>query len=432
MSIAARSFKFGLVSKMAIELWDVELGGHGSEIGDGLRDLLLIPGPNDTASALLPDGDLNFSLRVLFNQAATAGARLVDWNGDGILDTLTPDPDGTGLHFSQGLGDGNFEPPVDFDHIAEIRAFSLGDADGDGALDIALEQSSGSWEINRGDPINDPPLPPGDHVHVDDLSASAGDSGITVPIYIDNLDPLAGWTLLIQYDPQVMQFSQINPGPGVPSVPDFHIVDIDNNNGVASIGTIISFSVSVSLPSGVNHEVEQAVVAIPGSAPSGSYSFGPANGQVPANSNLDSVNSFSSSSGTTIQPDPIQGTVTIGSGSSPSTDPGAGDDQSPGSGDNTTSSDDDPPANEVTFLRGDVNGDGSLDVSDGSLLQLWLTGGGTTPPCLDAADVNDDGMVNLSDPIDLFEFLYQGSNPPPAPYPNAGSDPTADGLDCNG
>ena len=79
-----------------------------------------------------------------------------------------------------------------------------------------------------------------------------------------------------------------------------------------------------------------------------------------------------------------------------------------------------------------MNGDGGLDVTDGSNLQLWLTGGGTMPPCLDAADVNDDGVVNLSDPIDLFEFLYQGSNPPPAPYPVAGSDPTADGLGCDG
>jgi hypothetical protein len=78
-----------------------------------------------------------------------------------------------------------------------------------------------------------------------------------------------------------------------------------------------------------------------------------------------------------------------------------------------------------------VNGDGIIDLTDGSQLQLWVTGAGVMPSCLDAADVNDDGIVNLSDPIELFDFLYQGSNPPPAPYPDAGPDPTADGLDCN-
>jgi hypothetical protein len=402
----------------------------GNLDGDGLRDLLVIPGGSDTPSSLLCDGDLNFSLLVLFDGVATPGARLVDWDGDGLLDSLTPDPDGTGLHLSLGLGDGNFEMPVDLDHAAQIRSLSLGDANGDGALDIALEETGGNWEIQQVEPANSPPpppLPPGNRVHVDDMAADAGDSSITFPIYIDNLDALAGWTLLLQYDPQVMQFSQINSGPGVPTVPDFHAFDIDNNNGVVSIGTIIDFGLTVSLPSGLNQEVEQAVVDISGNAPSGNYTFGPANGQVPINSNLDPVNSFSSSSGTSIEPELIQGTLTIGGGTSPGSDPNSGGD----SNDNETSDNEDPPAEEVTFLRGDVNRDGSVNLTDGSQLQLWLIGSGNSPTCLDAADVNDDGIVNLSDPISLFAFLYQGSNPPPAPFPAVGPDPTADGLDCN-
>lgn len=412
----------------------------GNLDGDGLRDLLLIPGPSDTASALLPDGNFNFSLRVLFNQAATEGAELVDWNGDGNLDILTPDPDGTGLHFSLGLGDGNFDPPVDFDHPAQIRAINLGDSDGDGALDIALEANGGNWELNRGEPIN---LPLANRVHVDDIFASAGDTGVPFSSYIDCESDLQGWTLVLKYEPQVMQISDISSdGTDIGSSIDFELPNIDNNNGVTIVAVIMDllppFDGAV-LASGSDHEVHRATVNIDNNAPSGTHIFGPANG-FSANSSALTDNTFVVA-GVSVDPQLIDGILTVNGGTSPSTNPGQdqNDNGNTNNGggnnnneDNSTSDNQDPPADEVTFLRGDVNGDGSLDVTDGSLLQLWLTGGGTTPACLDAADVNDDGMVNLSDPIDLFEFLYQGSNPPPAPYPSAGSDPTADGLDCNG
>ncbi|MEE2883116.1 MAG: FG-GAP-like repeat-containing protein [Planctomycetota bacterium] len=400
----------------------------GNLDGDGLRDLLLIPGPNDTASTLLPEGNLNFSLRVLFNGVATEGAQLVDWDGDGMLDALTPDPSGAGLHFSHGLGDGNFEPPVDFDHSAEIRSLNLGDADGDGALDIALEQAGGSWEINRGEPLN---LPLADRVHLDDIAANAGDTGVPFSVYIDCESDLQGWTIVLKYDPQLMQISTISSeGTAIEDSIDFELPNIDNVNGVTIVAVIMDllppFDGAI-LPSGSDHEVHRATAVIDGSAASGDYTFGPANGYA-ANTSAVTDNTFVVA-GVSVEPELIDATLTIGGGSSPSTDPGNGNN---GGNDNSTGGNDDPPVDEVTFLRGDVNGDGSLDVTDGSLLQLWLTGGGTTPPCLDAADVNDDGMVNLSDPIDLFEFLYQGSNPPPAPYPAVGTDPTADGLNCNG
>ncbi|MGE4619523.1 MAG: FG-GAP-like repeat-containing protein [Planctomycetota bacterium] len=407
----------------------------GNLDGDGLRDLLLIPGGSDTPSALLPDGDLNFSLRVLFDGVATQGARLIDWNGDGFLDVLTPDPAGSGLHFAQGIGDGNFAQPIGLAHAEQIRSMSFGDADGDGALDVALEKSNGNWELNRGEPLN---LPLANRIHVDDIAANAGDTGVPFSTYIDCESDLQGWTLVLKYDPQVMQISTISSeGTDIAGSIDFELPNIDNNNGVTIVAVIMDllppFDGQV-LTSGSNHEVARAIVSIDNSTPSGDYTFGPENGYA-ANTSAVTDNTFVIS-GTSANPELIEGTLTVNSGgSSPSTDPGNNEDSGNSNNDdngNGDNDDNDDSVGEVTFLRGDVNGDGGLDVTDGSLLQLWLTGGGTTPACLDAADVNDDGMVNLSDPIDLFEFLYQGSNPPPAPYPSAGSDPTTDGLSCNG
>ncbi|RTZ91622.1 MAG: hypothetical protein DSY92_03970, partial [Planctomycetota bacterium] len=83
------------------------------------------------------------------------------------------------------------------------------------------------------------------------------------------------------------------------------------------------------------------------------------------------------------------------------------------------------------FVRGDANGDGSLDISDPVGMLTYLFGGGTSN-CLDSLDVNDDGSIDISDPVYMLGFLFSGGNPPTAPFPGCGPDPTTDGLDCIG
>ena len=89
------------------------------------------------------------------------------------------------------------------------------------------------------------------------------------------------------------------------------------------------------------------------------------------------------------------------------------------------------PACEVTFRRGDGNGDGTVDITDGVVLLGALFQGGEAPGCSDAADTNDDGTMDIADPIFIFQYLFVGGIAPPAPGANdCGSDPTDDGLDC--
>ena len=84
----------------------------------------------------------------------------------------------------------------------------------------------------------------------------------------------------------------------------------------------------------------------------------------------------------------------------------------------------------ILFIRGDSNGDELVDLSDPIFTLQYLFSGGETPGCLDAADANDDSVLDISDSILLLFHLFQGAEPPPAPYPDPGSDPTQDTLSC--
>ena len=82
------------------------------------------------------------------------------------------------------------------------------------------------------------------------------------------------------------------------------------------------------------------------------------------------------------------------------------------------------------FVRGEVNGDGNVDLSDAIFVLDHLFLGGRAPECRDAGDTNDSGAVDLSDAVYLLAHLFLGGPAPPAPYPDAGADPTEDDIDC--
>jgi len=78
------------------------------------------------------------------------------------------------------------------------------------------------------------------------------------------------------------------------------------------------------------------------------------------------------------------------------------------------------------FVRGNVDWSPEIDLTDAVTLLGFLYLGATEPLCLDASDVDDSGAIDIADPIYLLGFLFQGGTPPPAPFPDAGPDPTAD------
>jgi len=85
----------------------------------------------------------------------------------------------------------------------------------------------------------------------------------------------------------------------------------------------------------------------------------------------------------------------------------------------------------TSFLRGDSNGDGGVNIADASATLTYLFQSGTLP-CADAADSNDSGGLDIADAIYALAFLFSSGPQPPLPYPDPGTDPTADPLDCAG
>jgi hypothetical protein len=81
-------------------------------------------------------------------------------------------------------------------------------------------------------------------------------------------------------------------------------------------------------------------------------------------------------------------------------------------------------------VRGRINDDAVVDISDPVAGLNFLFLGGPRPDCMKALDVDDDGITNITDPIYLLNFLFLGGAEPAVPFVECGPDPTEDSLDC--
>ena len=84
------------------------------------------------------------------------------------------------------------------------------------------------------------------------------------------------------------------------------------------------------------------------------------------------------------------------------------------------------------FLRGDVDDNGFVNLTDAVALLLYLFQQGNEPRCLDSTDIDDNGFMNLTDGVSLLNHLFRaGPAPQPPGFLECGEDPTEDTLgDC--
>ena len=74
-----------------------------------------------------------------------------------------------------------------------------------------------------------------------------------------------------------------------------------------------------------------------------------------------------------------------------------------------------------SFLRGDCNDDGAVDLSDTAFTLNWLFTGGPAPSCLASANTNGDEAVDITDPTYLLNHLFLGGPPPVSRFPDCGT-----------
>lgn len=84
-----------------------------------------------------------------------------------------------------------------------------------------------------------------------------------------------------------------------------------------------------------------------------------------------------------------------------------------------------------SFLRGDTNNDGIVNIADGIATIGWLFQGAAAPNCLAAVDINADTLTDISDIIFLVTWQFQGGPQPQVPYPNCGIDGVNGSTDCD-
>jgi parallel beta-helix repeat protein len=71
-----------------------------------------------------------------------------------------------------------------------------------------------------------------------------------------------------------------------------------------------------------------------------------------------------------------------------------------------------PLLHPCTFICGDCNNDGGVNIGDVVYLINYLFKGGPAPILLESGDVNADGILNVGDVVYLLNYLFRGGPPP--------------------
>ena len=79
------------------------------------------------------------------------------------------------------------------------------------------------------------------------------------------------------------------------------------------------------------------------------------------------------------------------------------------------------PCRVIAFIRGDPDGNGAVQLTDGIFILNFLFLGGDSPGCFEAADADDNGSVQMTDGIYILNFLFLGGAAMPAPHPDCGT-----------
>ena len=205
---------------------------------------------------------------------------------------------------------------------------------------------------------------------------------VEIPVFLDNLmgQDVQGFSVAVCFDPAPIAVLGIQEGQDLVD-PEFFGTFVDNLQGSWSVGVIIDIEPPFDgggIPPGVGHEIliVSYGIDVPGPETVALEFCGP----------LDPLADY------------IGGRLFIGF---------------------------------QPFRRGDVSGNGVIDLPDAVFGLNYLFAQGATPGCLDTLDWDDDGGAGLVDMLALLGYLFVSGPPPAAPGLECGEDPTADAIPCD-
>jgi len=435
----------GVTISVAADPADMAIGDYNE---DGLDDMIIVTGASMLAQMFLGTSEGGFDLGQVQEFDLPAGideSITVDYDDDGSLDLLLLSDSGQ-LFSMIGDGDGNL---LDADLVdlglTPITAIYPADMNSDGLLDLVLTTLSGIGGggdtrilLSEGN---------GDYFLMPDLFPNASALGIGDLDGDGDLDMvLAGSTLTVHVNDGTGNFSVIQDEPIDYTVDQLLLVDVlqDRPDGIEILDIICL------IDDGDQFAFLQGV---------GSGLF-----STPAEGYDDVIDNASDVTPAILDGEGTPDLVYIAGGSSSHLGVlrGHGADGIPFDGYQSYPVPDDPACMKLLdynndgfldvviaskssntvevflgepalpdFRRGDVNSDGFFNLADPIIvLQVLFVPGQAFPPCEDSVDANDDGVLDLSDPITILTFLFGSGVPIAVPFPDCGSDPTQDALDC--
>ncbi len=229
---------------------------------------------------------------------------------------------------------------------------------------------------------------------------------VTLPMILNNSQPVYGFSFGVENDPAVLAVTSVDEGTALAGFnggeASFFHEDLSPSGGTGfTLGCVFSFSgTNATLPPGGPYELATATYDVLGSAPLG-----------------DTILNFVETLSPPAPAPPVALRISIGDDSVvPVISSGFVTVEEGG----------------VLFVRGDLNNNPGIDLSDPIGLLNYLFSGGIDPTCFDAGDFDDSGAIDIGDAINLLGFLFSGGGPPAGPFPDCGVDPSgdADGLAC--
>lgn len=259
-----------------------------------------------------------------------------------------------------------------------------------GQVDVTVTQSSGSAALPNAFRYVD------DKLIIQSRDVFPGQENVYVDVTIDNESPIAGYSYGVEMDPAALQINDITLDATLAANSWFVYTTIDNTSdgGWFIIGVVFDQLVQVLIPPGTGQLITRFALDVDASVSPGSL----LELQIRDDLSDPVVDlTFGLANGSALRPARVNGFLNVVAGAS--------------------------------FIRGDANDTGSVDIADAVLVLNYLFSGGSVV-CLDALDVADDGQVNIGDAIALLGYLFNSEAPPAAPFPNPGLDPTPDAIDC--